>query len=151
MMRPSSEKPGVNWDHIGHASESAGEQASVDERWGHAESEARSSTSARISPLVWGAAAFAGAVAVGLVLRGRQRSRRWPALLTVNITPPPAPARSALWSTIGSAAARIALGRLMAQRGALLGVEPVADAPPWTVGATADPQSSAASGGRHPS
>jgi hypothetical protein len=125
MTRPSSEKSDVNWDGQAHA----GEQAPADEPWDDDDSEARASSPANIAPLVWGAAAFAGAVAVGLVLRSRRRSR-WRSLLTINITPAagPVPARRALWSTIGSAAARFAFQKLMAQSRALAEVETAGDA-----------------------
>jgi hypothetical protein len=126
MTRPSSEKPDFNWD----SQDRAGEPASAEVPWGSDDSEVVASTPASISPFVWGAAAFAGAVAVGLVLGSRRRSR-W-SLLTINITPAPGsvPARGPLWSTLGAAAARFAFQTLISDRSALAGVDFFGDGSP---------------------
>ena len=138
MMRPSSEKPDVNWNNHPPVQEDAGENVFDDELIDDPESKARSAA-VRMAPWLWGAAAFAGVVAVGLVLRSRRRKPRWPALLNVTIAPAAsAPARSAMLSTLGGAAARFAFERLMAaQREALANIEPDVDGEAWK--AEADP------------
>lgn len=144
MMRPSSEKPDVNWNNHGHVSEDVGERVFDDELIDDPESDARPGSSAKkMSPLVWGAAAFAGVVTLGLVLRSR-RKPRWPALLNVTIAAPPAPARRAMLSTIGGAVARFAFQRLMAaQREALASIAPEADASKWKAASGTAARSSA--------
>jgi hypothetical protein len=127
MMRPSSEKPDDNWNNHGQAGEDAGESVFDDELIDDPES-ARTRSPSKLIPLMWGAAAFAGVVAVGLVLRSRRRRPRWPALLNVTIASEPAPARRAVLSTLGGAAARFAFQRLMAaQREALSSLQSEVD------------------------
>jgi len=140
MMRPSNEKPNVNWNNQRDVSEDAGERVFDDELIDDPESDARASSSSKLAPWVWGAAAFAGVVAVGLVIRS---TRRRPALLNVTFASAPAPARSAMLSTIGGALARFAFQRLMAaQREALANFEPAAEGRGWKAEGTGAARSS---------
>lgn len=150
MMRPSNEKPDANWSSQRPVSEDASERVFDDELIDDPESDARMSSSFRVAPLVWGAAAFAGAVAVGLVLRSRRRRSRWPALLNVTIASAPAPTRSAMLSTIGGAVARFAFQRLMAaQREALANIEARVEGGEWKAEGGTSRRSSASAENGH--
>jgi hypothetical protein len=146
MMRPSSEEPTVNWNNHGPVREDAGERVFDDELIDDPESDARTRAPFNLVPLIWGAAAFAGVVAVGLVLRSRRRRPRWPALFNVTIASPPPPTSTAMLSTIGGAVARFAVQRLMAaQQEAMANLDPDVDGRGWKAeGGTAVRSSSSA-------